>query len=66
MFKRGEIVECIEDGRHYNDYGITIGNQYVVNRVERHHDADYLVVLTNDNRGMPMLHSMFRKISQEH
>ena len=31
-----------------------------MNRVEQHHGADYIVVLTDKNEGQPMLHSMFR------
>ena len=60
MFRRGEIVECIEDGTNWNDYGLTLGKEYVVNRVEQHHGADYIVVLTDKDEGQPMLHSMFR------
>ena len=59
MFKRGDVVRCIEDGSDSQAYHVTRGKEYVVNRVERHHSADYLVVLGDNNSGQPLLSSMF-------
>lgn len=58
-FKRGDVVRCVRDERDVADYGVIAGKEYVVNAVERHHHSDYLVILGDNDRGHPLLNSMF-------
>jgi hypothetical protein len=57
-FKRGDIVKCIE-APDYLDRHISVGTEYVVNKVVRKDGFEYLRILGNDNHGYDLLQSLF-------
>lgn len=61
---KGNVVRCIE-APDYLDHHITVGREYVVNKViMRNHGSEYLRILGDDNRGCDLLHSLFERREQ--
>ncbi len=57
--ERGNIVECVKKPAYLD--GFSRGKEYVVNAVERRHNADYIIILGDDGRRHALLSSMFRR-----
>lgn len=57
-YSKGNVVRCIE-APDYLDHHITVGREYVVNKVIQNQRSEYLRILGDDNRGCDILHSLF-------
>lgn len=57
-FKRGDVVKCINSPDYLRRH-ITVGTEYVVNKIVRTHGREYLRILGDNNAGCDLLHSLF-------
>lgn len=64
-FKRGDIALCIE-APDYLERHISVGTEYVVNKIVRTHGSEYIRILGDDNRGCDLLHNLFRAPDTSH
>lgn len=59
-FKRGDCVRCIE-APDWLYREVSVGTEYVVNKIMNQHGAQYIRILGDDNRGSDLLSRLFVK-----
>jgi len=60
MFKRGQIVRCVEKPGYLD--GFSRNKEYVVVDTEYNHGANYIKILGDDDRAHTLLETMFRSV----